>query len=140
MKNKKAFTLVELLAVIIILSLLMLIAIPTSVNISNRTKQKMLDTKLNLATQYAKVWAEENIDCFIAKSCSELHDCGKDGSITECYISLNTLAELDYLKYDKENKIINPVNNEDIGQWDITIVYNSSTKTFITKGSDPEIK
>ena len=38
MKNKKGFTLVELLAVIVILALLVAIAVPSTFSISNRLK------------------------------------------------------------------------------------------------------
>ena len=42
MRNKNGFTLVELLAVIVILSLLIAIAVPSSITIGNKIKEKLL--------------------------------------------------------------------------------------------------
>ena len=42
MKNRIGFTLVELLAVIIVLGILVVIAVPAINSVSEKTKQKML--------------------------------------------------------------------------------------------------
>lgn len=138
--NNKGFTLVEILAVIIILSILITIAIPASQGIGKKINQKMLINKLDIASQSAKLWAIDNISCFInTYSCSS-----KITSFTcpvgtladiKCYkIKLETLAEEKYYEYDdKENKkIINPVNkSETLNNQEIIIKYNTIDKTVI---------
>lgn len=60
MKNKKGFTLVELLVVITIIGLLVVIAVPSSMTISKKVKVKMYDSKIELIEQAAILWGQEN--------------------------------------------------------------------------------
>lgn len=60
MKNKRGFTLVELLAVIAILALLMAIAIPSILGISNKMKQKGLDSTIESIESATVVYAQNN--------------------------------------------------------------------------------
>lgn len=137
--NKKGFTLVELLAVIIILSLLITIAIPASQAIGKKINEKMLINKLDIASQSAKLWAVDNISCFINNVCSDkiVKFTCPAGTInnTNCYkIKLETLAEEKYYQYDDEinKKIINPANKtEKLNKQEIIIKYNTVDKTVI---------
>jgi type IV pilus assembly protein PilA len=61
--NKKGFTLVELLAVLVILSLLMVIAVPASINVSKKVKAKMYNNKVSLIKDAALLWAQDNKAC-----------------------------------------------------------------------------
>lgn len=56
MKNKKGFTLVELLAVIVVLSLVMIIAIPAITKNTSSAKKAILKTKVNLIVDEAVIW------------------------------------------------------------------------------------
>lgn len=60
MKNKKGFTLVELLTVIVILSLLMAVAIPSIMGIGKKMKTKGLNSKIESLEQAAVVYAQNN--------------------------------------------------------------------------------
>ena len=60
MKNNKGFTMVELLAVIVILGILVAIAIPVYINISKHTKEEEYNAKKNYISEAAVRFAEEN--------------------------------------------------------------------------------
>ena len=82
--NKKAFTLIELLAVIIILSLLALISSTVISNLLKESREKLTDTQIALIKSAAQSWGSENF--------------AKLPSIGECrYIVLGELKEEGYL-------------------------------------------
>ncbi len=58
--NKKGFTLVELLAVIVILAVVMLIGSVSIGTVRNRISKNMFETKLELAIGAAKKWGQDN--------------------------------------------------------------------------------
>ena len=60
MKKNKGFTLVELLAVIVILALLVAIAVPGVIAISSRVKEKMYCSKISDIEAAARLYAEDN--------------------------------------------------------------------------------
>lgn len=64
MKKNKGFTLVELLAVIAILALLITIAVPSVIALSNRIKGNMFCTKVENIETAAKMYANDNLDVF----------------------------------------------------------------------------
>ena len=60
--NKKGFTLTELLAVILILSIILVIGTVSISGLRLRIKQNMFNTKLDLIISEAKNWGEDNMD------------------------------------------------------------------------------
>lgn len=60
MKNKKGFTLVELLVVITIIGLLVVIAVPSGLTISKKVKRNMMDNKIEIIESGAIVWGQQN--------------------------------------------------------------------------------
>ena len=58
--NKKGFTLVELLAVIVILSLLLLLAVTTVSSQFKNSKDELYDTQLNNVKLAAEMWGSDN--------------------------------------------------------------------------------
>ena len=73
--NKKGFTLVELLAVIVILGVLLLIAVPAVQNIIKSSKRKAFESAAKLAV--------ENVET--VASTEKIED-----SIAECYVPINS--------------------------------------------------
>lgn len=84
--NKKGFTLVELLAVIVILGVLLLIAVPAVQNIIKSSKRKAFESAAKLAV--------ENVET--VASTEKIED-----SIAECYVPIN---EYTYTITDKDGK------------------------------------
>ena len=58
--NRKGFTLVELLAVIVIITLLALITTISITGVVNNSKNKLSSTQIELIKSAAKIWGSEN--------------------------------------------------------------------------------
>lgn len=60
--KRKGFTLVELLAVITVLALIGLIAVPAITSIINNSKQKTKDIQIKEIEEHAKSWAADHAE------------------------------------------------------------------------------
>jgi len=98
MKLKKGFTLVEMLAVVVLIGILVVITVPSIKTIMNNAKEKSLERQIASIIESTKGWSIENVD--------ELPD-----NNVPILVSLSELKEQGFLE-DKE--IINPVNNKEI--------------------------
>lgn len=97
MKNK-GFTLVELLAVIVVLALVVTIAVPSTLSISNRVKQNLFCSKIDFIENAAKLYGEDYQDSFneeVTIASSTYY--GKS-------IPIKELVSTNYLKKDNENE------------------------------------
>lgn len=63
-KDNKGFTLTELLATIVILAVVVLIATPAVIGVSNSIKENMYESKVKLIQQAAKLYGEDNETTF----------------------------------------------------------------------------
>ncbi len=141
--NNKGFTLVELLATIVIMSLLIGIAVPSSISVSNRIKGKLLSDKLTLVEKSAILWAQDNKRCFSSTGCTDIvetHDnnCTINDQIKTCNITIDFLASDGYYNYDDNNKIANPKDSSKcLNNYIINISYHKKSRTF-TATINPE--
>lgn len=117
--NKKGFTLVELLAVIVIIGVLLSVVVPNVLNSSENVKKKLLKTKLETIESQAEVYASDNFRSIIKQS-----EVGENGLFYcgQPYITVNTeygcvslqeLVTLHYLDVDTEGGIVtNPLTGD----------------------------
>lgn len=88
--KRNGFTLVELLAVIVILALLLAIAVPGVITMASRIQGNMFCSKVENIEKAAQLWGNDNYDTINLTS-------GKTQTI-----SVATLIQKNYLKKDKE--------------------------------------
>jgi competence protein ComGC len=93
MKNKKAFTMVELMGVIVILSLILIIAIPTIIDTMKSSDKKQNESFLNNLYIAAEAYVESNIDMF-----------NLEGQDAKDYVLVTELIDNAYLS----GNLINP--------------------------------
>ena len=60
--NKKGFTLVELMAVIVIISIIALVGVTSITGVRKQMDKKLFEEKLNSAISSAEKWGEDNKD------------------------------------------------------------------------------
>ena len=110
MNNKKGFTLVELLAVISVLAIIISIAVPASIAISNRSKRKMHNTKVEMIEKAAALYAQDNP----GDVSNEVSD--------NCEIKVGSLIDKGYLKKDDKTKgIVDPETGESMNDYCIDL-------------------
>lgn len=68
MKNKKGFTLPELLVVIVIIAVIAAIAIPSVIVVNSNINKRLYNNKVNLIVSAAELYATDNPDIFNGKS------------------------------------------------------------------------
>ena len=126
---KKGFTLVELLAVIVILALLATIAVPSAIGISNNIKKDLYCTKVDMLLNDAKRWGDEH----------------KSRLDTSCYVTMTVKELVEEGITAKENDeegsyIINPYTNEGMDNEEIRLyLKNNRAQAFFVE-SNEELK
>lgn len=114
---KKGFTLVELLAVIIILGLLTIIAIPSIVGILNNEKENISDSMKNIIINASSLYIEDNSGVYPKVNnnvyCIKLESLVNDNRLSNPLKDPVTNKEIDLNKYIKVS-IINDLYNYDI--------------------------
>ena len=109
-KKKNGFTLVELLAVIVILAILVTIAVPSTMSISNRIKKNMYCSKIDFIENAAKLYGEDRR--------KQIEN--KGGSMT---VTVKELVNTNYLKkdHDTEPFIEDPRTKESLDNLKLTV-------------------
>ena len=122
--NKKGFTLVELIATIVLLSLVLGISSYSITQIIKNSKQKNYNLLLENIRNASEVYYQEckygsntNIEC-------------SDNNV----VTLGDLVKYGYLKgnskKNNEYNLVNPLNDKDISQCKIRIKYNNGSLTI----------
>lgn len=141
MKNNKGFTLVELLAVIVVLSLVMIIAIPAISKNTRNAREAVLKTKVDLIINESVIWGEDNLNYFLTSNKGPLKSCTEGSKIT-CEITFNDLAAAGYIKYDNEEEklITDPTKKKNsLNDEVILLTYNKSSKKVSSSLKDPSL-
>ena len=123
MKNKKGFTLIELLCVIAILAVVSTIASASIVNLSNASKVNLYCAKLEMIESAAKTYAVGYE--YELNNSTTFYDGYKSLIIT-----VNDLVESGALSPDKDDNVLNPINNESINDMSI-ILYLKNNQVYV---------
>lgn len=114
MKNKRGFTLIEILCVIVIIGILSVIATISIVNLSSKSKDNLYCAKIelieNIAESYGIKYELE------LNNSNELYNGYKS-----LKIKVNTLVDAGKLEPDKKNDVINPKDNTIMNDIDIIL-------------------
>lgn len=128
-KDKKGLTLVELLAVIVLISLLLGLGIPGINRIRQNMNKKSLNTKVKLIEQAAVLWGQDNKTMLQKDDCSDV-----DNENKKCYqIKIEELITEDYLESESYNEIIytNPETNKDMIEKNCYVrVYKKNNRVY----------
>ena len=98
-RKQNAFTLVELLAVIVILAIVLIIAVPGVLSVINKTKDNALDRQKDMIKEASRLYVTSD---------SDVTWVGQDTKMTT--VTLDTLKSEGYL----DQKIIDPKTKEEI--------------------------
>lgn len=112
--NKKGFTLLELMAVVILMLIIMTLAAPSLITISKDRKVQVYESKISKIESNAIVWGQENFQ-LLSGDCT-------------C-IKVQTLLDSGHISADDNDKnvIYNPVTNEKMNNYNICVKYDFRT-------------
>lgn len=140
--QKKGFTLVELLVVIVIISLIVLIAVPSIIAINKNINKRLYESKKELINSSAEMYANNNPDIFNGR--------------TEVKVTVGELISKGYIEADVENGegncsdasgcMINPTNKESMNEKWVIIIKEAVGVRVVEEGesciesNDPNVQ
>lgn len=122
MKNNKGFTLVELMAVIVVLALIITIAVPSAISISHKIKLKMYATKVDMIIDSAKLYGQDNPSSLKSN----------ENACSSPNLTVKTLIETGYIKKDDTDdngKVLNPINSKSMNNYELC-VYKKNNRVY----------
>ena len=139
--NNKGFTLIEVLAVIVILGILATVMIPAVGSMIVKNKEDNYKNLENSITSAAKIYISDyryeiKLDpsqkCDDANTERNIIEINGAGLTTPSQITLKNLVDANVLSTNKENKIINPKNDKELNLDTsyITVTYSCSKKDY----------
>ena len=137
--NNKGFTLIEVLAVIVILALLMAIMVPSVNSILEKNKKSSYEDLKKSILQAAKMYmSDHRYDVSVSGSCSEdntsLVVSQVDGiELNESKLPIRVLLEVGNIKTNKSDDMINPKNDNKVldDESVVTVKYDCNTRDYI---------
>lgn len=145
--DNKGFTLIEVLAVIVILAVLMAIMVPSTNYLINMNKENNYnDLKKSLVQATKVLFSDYRYEVSIDGSCnsaSEEKEILKVGeySLTYSKVPVSVLIEENNVSVNQDGNIVNPRNSEEILDLDssyVLVKYQCSTKDFRYEIEDKE--
>lgn len=119
MKKNKGFTIVELLAVIVILGIVMTLTIPAVTNSQSAAKQKAYETKINNFENAAIIYAQDNYRTLIS---------GKTEDEFTVEIKVQDLLENGYLTGNQDILLDPRDTSKSLKDSSITITIDKKTR------------
>ena len=123
MKNKKGFTLIEILCVVALLAIITTIASASVINLSKASKENLYCAKLELIESAAKTY-----------SASLIYELNQSTTYYEGYksitITINDLIKSGNLSPDKDDSVLSPLNNEVMNDLEI-ILYLKNNQVYV---------
>ena len=123
MKNKKGFTLIEILCVVALLAVITTIASASVINLSKASKENLYCAKLELIESAAKTY-----------SASLIYELNQSTTYYEGYksitITINDLIKSGNLSPDKDDSVLSPLNNDVMNDLEI-ILYLKNNQVYV---------
>ena len=118
--KKNGYTLVELLAILILLGIIMALAIPNALKLGSKVKKKSYDAKIELIEKAAESYGASNLE-LVRQGKSPID--GKNYTCTFSYLS-DDISSVDFLeqtKYDANKAMVNEENKKEYWCFKMTI-------------------
>ena len=119
---KKGFTLIELMASIVILAVIMVIIMPSMIDILNRSKTSLNEEQISQLEYSASQWGLDNLS-------------QTNGTPSQSYVTLETLKNAGFLE-NKQIKDITSKENINEKKAKICIYYENEQFVYKYKGEE----
>ena len=113
MKNKEGFTIVELTVSITLILLLAVFLVPNLLKMGDNSKEKMYDSKIQMALSGAYKYGIDNVD-ELSNECTD--------------VTIGTLINLEYISGDDDSgyKLMDPVDGGNMNNIVICVYYEKN--------------
>lgn len=139
-KQKKGFTLVELLGIVVILAILIILVAPNILDSSKGAKQKSYDTKARLIESSAVMYAQDNYGAIVSNCASDANCVKGDDGIVTMTMRVSELVSKDYLVADTDEegkRVSDPRDNQSsLDNETVTIKVNTKSKKITANFGD----
>ena len=137
--KRSGFTLVEILAVILLIGLITVLAVASINSVNKKIRERLLQTKMSTAEQGLMTWNNDNENCFRNINAIDcivgIHNnngCTIEDNVVKCEITIGKLADENIIKYDdiQNKKVINPLDNSSLNDEKICFQYDKNKRIF----------